>query len=285
MSSHLVVESWPECLGKELKSEQSRYSTRHSDIWSLGIIIINIITGLAMWRSANSTDEGFENYIRNPDTIRFTHPISHGVANIMKRIFIINPLARITLVELREEIVKLDTFFMSEQDLLRAPLSVREAAVNYSASSFPYSDTLCPCDHETYGVIEDEVPEEQYLFPSPGTDAYYSYLSHSAPRFFSPTHEEHVVVATLPIGKRANNHSGGSSSSGADSDGKVTPETHAVNPAVEVPGFAEWESLDHSVVFPEALYVAWNTKLPTQPPGLFKSAVQRVKAKVQNFCV
>jgi hypothetical protein len=251
---------------------------------------MNIITGLAMWRSASSTDEAFGNFLRNPNIIRSTHPISKGAADIMKRIFVVNPLARITLSELREEIIKLDTFFMSEEDLLQAPLVVREAAVNYSALGCSSSDIIHPhsTDETVYGILDEEDPEEQYLFPSPDPDAPYPYLSPLSPRIISPMHEDppiDVVLATLfheSVTKRSNSTSG-SCSSGADSDGPITPETHAVDPAIEVPEFADGENLDQSLVFTDPFYVASTPKsMPRASPGRFKTAMQRMKAKVQK---
>jgi hypothetical protein len=258
--------------------------------------MINIITGLTMWRSASKTDEAFNHFLCNPDVIRSTHPISKGVADIIKRIFVINPLARITLPELREEIVKLDTLFMSEEDLLQGPLSLREAAVNYSAPRCSSSDLLNPRVHSSdatvYGILDEEDPEEHYLFPSPDPDAPYPYLvPHSLP-ITSPTHEEppDTVLATLfkeSAAIRAKIHSGGSSSSGTDSEGPITPETHALNPAIEVPELAEGENLDQSVMFTDPSYTVTSiekfmpTKAQSPQAGRLKTAVQLMSRRLK----
>jgi len=240
-----------------------------------------------MWRSANKTDEAFDNFLRNPDIIRSTHPISKGAADIVKRIFVVNPLARITLSELREEIVKLDTFFMSEEDLLEAPLSVREAAVNYSAPRCLSSDIIYPrthsSDHTVYGIREED-PEEKYIFPSPDPDASYPYLSPLAARIISPTHEDPTIDVPDSFPPESAAKSGDSGSSSADSDGPITPETHPVDPAIEIPEFSEGENLDQSVVYADPFYVASTVKSIPQARslGFLKNAVQRVKAKVQN---
>jgi hypothetical protein len=245
-----------------------------------------------MWRSASKTDEAFNHFLRKPDIIRSTHPISKGVAEIIKRIFVVNPLARITLSELRAEIVKLDTLFMSEEDLLQGPLSLREAAVNYSAPRCSSSDILNPRIHSSdatvYGILDEEDPEEQYLFPSPDPDAPYPYFSPLSPRIISPTHEDppiDIVLTTLfkeSVATRSKNHCGSSSSSGTDSDGPITPETHAVDPAIEVPGLAEGENLDQSVVFTDPFVASTKQFNKARAPGRFKTAVQLIRAKVQK---
>jgi hypothetical protein len=256
--------------------------------------MINIITGLTMWRSASKTDEAFNHFICNPDIIRSTHPISKGVAGIIKRIFVVDPLARITLPELKEEIIKLDTLFMSEEDLLQGPLSLREAAVNYSAPRCSSSDILNPRVHSSdatlYGILDEEDPEEQYLFPSPDPDAPYPYFVPLSPPIISPTHEEPFDVALATLFKesaaiRSKIQSAGSSSSGTDSEGPITPETHALNPAIEVPELAEGENLDQSVMFTDLSYVASTEKFTPKAQfpqaGRFKTAVQLMSRRLK----
>jgi serine/threonine protein kinase len=236
------------------------------------------------------TDEAFNHYLRNPDIIRTTHPISKSAADIIKRIFVVNPLARITLSELREEIIKLDTLFMSEEDIQEGPLALRQAAVNYSGSRCSSSDANYPRIHSpentVYGILDEEDPEERYLFPSPDPDAPYPYLSPLPPRMISPTHEDQsidVVLASL-FESAAAVSQGSSGSSAADSDGPITPETHAAKPAIEVPELSVGEDLDQSIVFADPYYLAStaNFTKKAQTPRLFKNMVQRVKAKVQS---
>ncbi|KAF9262662.1 Pkinase-domain-containing protein, partial [Marasmius fiardii PR-910] len=50
----------PECLGKDY--QRSHYSARQNDIWSLGVILINLITSRNPWSLAVSTDQHFRSF-------------------------------------------------------------------------------------------------------------------------------------------------------------------------------------------------------------------------------
>ncbi|KIY49305.1 Pkinase-domain-containing protein, partial [Fistulina hepatica ATCC 64428] len=50
----------PECIGKDVRV--GRYSNRQSDVWSLGVIFINMVTGRNPWGFAETKDECFAEY-------------------------------------------------------------------------------------------------------------------------------------------------------------------------------------------------------------------------------
>ncbi|EIW64906.1 kinase-like protein [Trametes versicolor FP-101664 SS1] len=108
----------PECAGREFGYKP--FCARFSDVWSLGVILINMISGRHPWAKATLEDECFVNFCQDPDFLLDMLPISEGANDILQRTLALNPLQRISLPELRAEILALDTFFMSEEELADA---------------------------------------------------------------------------------------------------------------------------------------------------------------------
>ncbi|GAA5994222.1 hypothetical protein JCM5350_007308 [Sporobolomyces pararoseus] len=124
----------PECQGG-LFQRLGSYSTPHNDIWSLGVILVNLTCGRNPWKQACPSDETFCAYLGNPDFLRSILPISEHTNRILKRIFALNPAVRISLPELRREIMSVKTFVMTEHELRHATRATREAARAFAASS------------------------------------------------------------------------------------------------------------------------------------------------------
>ncbi|KAJ7589796.1 kinase-like domain-containing protein [Mycena floridula] len=102
----------PECIGKETGAH--RFSTLHSDIWALGVIFINIITGRNPWSEAVTSDACFKAFLADPNFLRQVLPISESANNIIVGMFEMNPLVRTSLSALREQILTVDTFFAEQ---------------------------------------------------------------------------------------------------------------------------------------------------------------------------
>ncbi|KAG7096843.1 hypothetical protein E1B28_004251 [Marasmius oreades] len=212
----------PECIGKEFR--HGKYSTKHSDIWSLGVILLNMISGRNPWRYAMTSDECFASFLHDRDFLRKVLPVSEGANRILKRLFHLNPLCRISVAELREEIFKLDTFFMSDDDLAASPDTVRRIAEDCparvpTAQAAPSKENV----KNKYSKVSTHVdPEEVYLFASPAEG-------------LQPlrSHPHNALLDAFTIGS----HSGSNRSSSSDDQslGPITPQTHPVDPVIEVP--------------------------------------------------
>ncbi|KAK2466298.1 hypothetical protein APHAL10511_001940 [Amanita phalloides] len=206
----------PECIGKEITC--GRYSTLHSDIWSLGVILTNMISGRNPWRYATTDDECFVAYLHDNDFLRRVLPISEGANNILKKIFNLNPLRRISLPELREEILKLDTFFLTEGH----PRIIGSPAYNHANNS--------PKGHSAVESTVDgssRSSDEHYKFKSPDVDE------------TSATVTSTSVCNPYPAGQSnctpTKEINSGSTGSGQESEGPVTPASKPIDPKLQVP--------------------------------------------------
>nr|ODN90649.1 RAN protein kinase [Cryptococcus depauperatus CBS 7841] len=117
----------PECQG-DLFKRLKCYSTKSTDIWSLGVILVNLACGRNPWRQASPNDETFRAYLENRDFLQTILPVSNETHAILKRLFVLEPADRISLQELEDMVRKVERFTMTEKELETASAVVREAA-------------------------------------------------------------------------------------------------------------------------------------------------------------
>lgn len=96
------------------------YSTRFADIWALGVILINMITGRQPWAIASPDDCCFSRWLEEPDYLKRMLPISDGANAIIQRMFQFEPTDRISLSDLRRAIAELETFFLPPEEVVKA---------------------------------------------------------------------------------------------------------------------------------------------------------------------
>ncbi|KAJ6627818.1 kinase-like domain-containing protein [Mycena sp. CBHHK59/15] len=91
----------PECQGGEFAPTGS-YSPMFNDIWSLGIVLLNLTTGRNPWKAATLTDSTFRAYLRDPSEFLTTVlPISAELNAVLVRMLEIDWRDRMTIPELR----------------------------------------------------------------------------------------------------------------------------------------------------------------------------------------
>lgn len=93
----------PEC---HKRSGASCYESGPNDVWSLGVILVNLTCGRNPWKRAEPRDETYSAYLRDPDFLQSILPLSPELNAILRRIFEPNPRKRITLEELRNAIIR-----------------------------------------------------------------------------------------------------------------------------------------------------------------------------------
>ncbi|KAM6495785.1 serine/threonine protein kinase, negative regulator of sexual conjugation and meiosis [Amanita muscaria] len=224
----------PECIGQEIRC--GRYSTRQSDIWSLGVILTNMISGRNPWRYATTKDECFAAYLHDNDFLRKVLPISDGANTILKRIFKLNPLCRISLLDLRNEILKLDTFFLANEtrgndnDTQKQCHEVDRPSTNLNQGSEISRSTpkSSLSSDEQYQFRSPQVDEQIYSEASP--DTYSDKLSTPGPNTY-PVPATRATPSTVDDIE--------SVSSGQESEGPITPVTKACDPKILVPDIGD----------------------------------------------
>ncbi|ORX55597.1 Pkinase-domain-containing protein, partial [Hesseltinella vesiculosa] len=104
----------PECQSGLLRDNKqiNGYGTQANDVWSLGVILINLVTGRNPWRQANLDDSTFAAYVEQPKGFFTTilPSISDELDNILQRIFCLDPAHRISIPELKWRIMECPTF-------------------------------------------------------------------------------------------------------------------------------------------------------------------------------
>ncbi|KAI0777738.1 kinase-like domain-containing protein, partial [Trametes elegans] len=99
----------PECLAEDIG--RMPYTNARHDIWALGVVLVNMITASHPWSRASTEDDQFYDYLCDPNFLLEKFDISEGANDILRRIFVLNPMGRITLPELRASILELGSFF------------------------------------------------------------------------------------------------------------------------------------------------------------------------------
>ncbi|TFY58587.1 hypothetical protein EVG20_g8091 [Dentipellis fragilis] len=104
----------PECQGG-IFAPSGTYSPPFNDIWSLGIILLNLITGRNPWKSASTSDATFNAYLQDPTNfLPSVLPISAEVNEILLQTLDVNWQSRITLRELRHAIKRVQSFYAED---------------------------------------------------------------------------------------------------------------------------------------------------------------------------
>lgn len=98
----------PEC--QATPSGPSYYASGPNDVWSLGIILVNLTCGRNPWKRASMDDLTFRAYRNNPRFLSSILPLSQDLDFILGRIFEHDPRRRINITDLRDLIIRCNNF-------------------------------------------------------------------------------------------------------------------------------------------------------------------------------
>lgn len=247
-----------------------------------------MITGRNPWRYATADDDCFSAYLHDNNFLLQVLPISEGVGTILKRIFRINPLRRITLPQLRRDISELTTFFVDETPVVtreigvsRTPKAIAQlsAQAKHQESTSSKDTLLSSGDSSTDSLTS----EEHYIFASPVDD--HLLLSSTLPRISEGGTSTHF--SNFVIGESCDSlcppSSGSSGSSRPESKGPITPATYPADPAIDVPDIPEQDGLGQPAelsgisAINKISAISFGMKEKKTPGHIFRSALQRIK--------
>ncbi|PWZ01475.1 kinase-like protein [Testicularia cyperi] len=123
----------PECQGG-ITHRLSSYSTAANDVWSLGVILVNLICGRNPWKQACPADDTFREYLRNPEFLKEILPISEGVNSILKHVFTFRAEARCSIADLRKMVHRVDRLTATTEEIKARQERARVAAVEAHAA-------------------------------------------------------------------------------------------------------------------------------------------------------
>lgn len=127
-----------ECL--DHSSRRPFYYCAPNDVWSLGVILVNLTCGRNPWKQASIEDSTYRAYTRSAGFLKTILPVSDELNDILGSIFTRDPEQRITLPALKQRILACSRFTCTEQPALPTPPSsppVQENAV-VDAMDFDY---------------------------------------------------------------------------------------------------------------------------------------------------
>lgn len=105
------------------------YASAPNDVWSLGVILVNLTCGRNPWKRACFEDSTFRAFMRDRSFLKTILPVSDELNGVLARIFEPDPSQRITLPELKDAILACGQFTNvppSPSEMLFEPICIPE---------------------------------------------------------------------------------------------------------------------------------------------------------------
>lgn len=155
----------PECLEPTTTTTARTpyYMCAPNDVWSLGVILVNLTCGRNPWKQASVQDSTYRAYIRSPGFLKTILPLSEELNDILGRIFHPSPEMRITMPELRSRIMACASFTVSPAASIQEPAMDEEEPVmvgpeDVMLDDYDYEEALSPAsDYSEDGSLASSV--------------------------------------------------------------------------------------------------------------------------------
>jgi len=146
------------------------YASAPNDVWSLGVILVNLTCGRNPWKRASLEDPTFRAFRKNKNFLKTILPISDDLNRVLQRIFEIEPERRITLDELYTAILQCRSF--TKQATVSPPESPVERPVQTPAvydGAVPRLDLPAQQYPHQSSQFGKYYPAQQALYTPPGS--------------------------------------------------------------------------------------------------------------------
>ena len=88
------------------------YSPAADDIWSMGVILVNLLTGKNPWHEATLKDPIYSAFTtKNPNVLKKQFNLSQECNHLLLKTFETDPTKRITLAEMKRIVITIPSFF------------------------------------------------------------------------------------------------------------------------------------------------------------------------------
>lgn len=137
------------------------YPPSSCDVWSLGIILLNLITGRNPWNSSSSEDPAFRLYRTVPSLFFTDLPTSDEANMLVARALEVDWTQRITLKEMRRKVTTINSFYSPRGAFV---LGVDLDLINDSdAEMSESSSTLVEFDPARYNLCKESPSDWETL--------------------------------------------------------------------------------------------------------------------------
>ncbi len=159
-----------ECL--DHASRRPFYYSAPNDVWSLGVVLVNLTCGRNPWKQASFEDSTYRAYTRSQGFLKTILPVSDELNDILGRIFTRNPEQRITLSELKARIMACSRFTEQPTAMLSPPATPEHTPTyaDYEESimddDFDYDAPLSPSSTDSMSDDESTCSSDEGSLPS-----------------------------------------------------------------------------------------------------------------------
>jgi serine/threonine protein kinase len=150
-------------------SRNPSYRCAPNDVWSLGVILVNLTCGRNPWKQASLQDTTYRAFARNRNFLKTILPLSDELNEILGMIFESNPEDRITVSQLKRRIQHCSRFSANQQ--LPTPVASPTSSISDNGSLPESCATLSDIGSDSgYDSMESDSPsdeEESFEVDSP----------------------------------------------------------------------------------------------------------------------